>query len=143
MIDLKFKRERPSIEDYNNLFFDIYEEKRDEFIMKEAFNATLEFISVYSENDELIGFSRIIGDRTIFLYIHDVMVRSDYQSQGIGSKIIEETLNIIREYKVVNNDLRVYLGAAKDKESFYEKFGFLRRPNEYVGAGMILSPDFK
>ena len=40
--------------------------------------------------------------------------------------------------KKVNPDIRTYLGAAKGKEGFYEKFGFVTRPNDDVGAGMIL-----
>ena len=31
------------------------------------------------------------------------------------------------------------LGAAKDKEPFYEKLGFHRRPNEFSGDGMSMS----
>lgn len=34
-----------------------------------------------------------------------------------------------------NNEI---LGASKGKEAFYEKFGFVSRPNEELGAGMIL-----
>ena len=30
------------------------------------------------------------------------------------------------------------LGAAKGKEEFYEKMGFIRRPNEESGAGMTM-----
>lgn len=144
MLDFKIRvvKEKPSLEDYNELFENIYDEKIDENILKEAFNNTLEFVSVYKDN-ELIGFSRIIGDKTMFLYLHDIMVKKEFQENGIGGKIVEYTLDIIREYKKINPDLRVYLGASKNKESFYEKYGFLRRPNELVGAGMILRQDFK
>ena len=30
------------------------------------------------------------------------------------------------------------LGAAKDKEGFYEKIGFQRRPNDFSGGGMSM-----
>lgn len=144
MVKYKIERKMPSVNDYNNLLINIYGDGRDEWINKEAFKNTLEFVSVYDVNtNELIGFSRIIGDKTIFLYIQDIMVKKECQGLGIGKKIVNETLDIIREYKKINPDIRVYLGASKDKEAFYEKFGFLRRPNELVGAGMILSTDFK
>ena len=146
MLDFKirFVKEKPSLKDYNELFENIYDEKIDEKILEEAFNNTLEFVSVYDNiSNELIGFSRIIGDKTVFLYIQDIMVKKEYQKQGIGGKIVEYTLDIIREYKKRNSDVRVYLGASKDMEAFYEKYGFLRRPNEFVGAGMILRQDFK
>jgi hypothetical protein len=32
----------------------------------------------------------------------------------------------------------VVLVAAKGKEEFYEKFGFINRPNDIYGAGMTL-----
>lgn len=139
---IKFVKEKPRLKDYNELFENIYDEKIDEKILEEAFNNTLEFICVYKDN-ELIGFSRIIGDKIMFLYLHDIMVKKEFQGNGIGGKIVEYTLDIIREYKKINPDLRVYLGASKNKEAFYEKYGFLRRPNEFVGAGMILRQDFK
>lgn len=73
MLDFKirFVKEKPSLEDYNELFKNIYDEKIDENILKEAFDNTLEFVSVYKDN-ELIGFSRIIGDKTMF-YIYMIL----------------------------------------------------------------------
>ena len=47
-------------------------------------------------------------------------------------------LNQINQYKKINPDIRTYLGASQGKESFYEKFGFISRPNEELGSGMIL-----
>ena len=44
----------------------------------------------------------------------------------------------INEFKKINPNIRTYLGASKGKESFYEKFGFVSRPNEELGSGMIL-----
>lgn len=34
--------------------------------------------------------------------------------------------------------MRVYLGASKGKEKFYERFGFITRENANLGSGMIL-----
>ena len=46
--------------------------------------------------------------------------------------------HVVRALKKINPDIRTYLGASKGKESFYEKFGFISRPNEDLGPGMIL-----
>lgn len=143
-MDIRFERKIPKIEAYDNLWNNIYNEGRDYLIIEEAFKHTLEFVSVYdNKTNELIGFSRIIGDKTMFLYIQDIMVRKEYQGKGVGGNIVEKTLDIVRDYKKINPDVRIYLGASKDKEAFYEKYGFIRRPNEFVGAGMILKSDFK
>ena len=108
-----------------------------ESIIEEAFKNTLYSLCVYDE-DKFIGFARIIGDKTIFLYFHDLKVLPEYQHKGIGTEIVKRLLKQVDEYKKVNPKIRTYLGAAKGKEGFYEKFGFEVRPNGDVGAGMIL-----
>jgi len=37
-----------------------------------------------------------------------------------------------------NDFLMVNLMAAPNKEGFYKKFGFIERPNENMGAGMVM-----
>ena len=66
------------------------------------------------------------------------MAIQEYQGKKIGTGIMENLLEKIKEYKKVNPNIRTYLGASKGKEAFYEKFGFVSRPNEELGAGMIL-----
>lgn len=66
------------------------------------------------------------------------MVVPEYQNKRIGTGIMENLLNQINKFKKINPNIRTYLGASKDKESFYEKFGFVSRPNEDLGSGMIL-----
>ena len=106
-------------------------------IVEEALKSTLYSLCVYND-DKLIGYGRIIGDKTIFLYIQDIMVIPEYQGQKIGTEIMNKVIEKVNEYKKINPDIRTYLGASKGKESFYEKFGFVSRPNEELGAGMIL-----
>ena len=52
--------------------------------------------------------------------------------------IMNKLLDIIKEIKRENPNLRVYLGASKNKENFYKKFGFIERADADLGAGMIL-----
>jgi len=88
--------------------------------------------------DEIIGYGRIIGDETIFLYIQDVMVSPKYQGQQIGKSIMKKLLIKVHEYQQVNPNIRTYLGADLNKEDFYRKFGFKTREEENLGPGMIL-----
>lgn len=127
----------PTAEEFNYLTNSVGWGKREESIIKEALENTLSSICVY-DNEKLIGYGRIIGDKTIFLYIHDVIVIPEYQKRGIGIGIMTELLKKIEEYRKVNPNIRVYLGASKGKEPFYEKFGFITRPNDNLGAGMYL-----
>ena len=74
-----------------------------------------------------------------FLYIQDIMVKPEYQGNKIGTMIMNKLLEKINEIKQENPDLRVYLGASKNREEFYEKFGFIKRIDADLGYGMILN----
>ena len=54
-------------------------------------------------------------------------------------EIMKKLLDKISEVRKENQSLRVYLGASKDKETFYEKFGFIKREEANLGAGMIVN----
>ena len=82
-------------------------------------------------------FKKLIGDTICFIYIHDIMVVPEYQAKGIGTLIMNKLLEKIEEIKKENPSLRVYLGASKNKEDFYKKFGFIERTDAGLGAGMI------
>lgn len=126
-----------NIDEYNLMYKKVDWGERDKEVVKEALNNTLYSISVY-ENEEIIGYGRIIGDKTIFLYIQDVMVDPQYQGKKIGTMIINKLIEKINEYKKINPKIRVYLGASKNKEGFYKKFGFITRKEADLGEGMIL-----
>ena len=134
---IKYVEKIPSAEEFNYLTDSVGWGIRKNAIIEEALKNTLYSLCVY-DNDKLIGYGRIIGDKTIFLYIQDVMVIPEYQNKHIGIGIIENLLKKVNEYKKINPNIRTYLGASKGTESFYKKFGFISRPNDDLGAGMIL-----
>ena len=134
---IRYLEHTPSAEEFNYLTNSVGWGIRKNNIIDEALRNTLYSLCVYDDN-KLIGYGRIIGDKTIFLYIQDIMVIPEYQSKHIGTGIMETLLKQIDEYKKINPNIRTYLGASKGKESFYERFGFISRPNEDLGAGMIL-----
>ena len=67
------------------------------------------------------------------------MVIPEYQWKNIGRGIMLALLKQVDEYKKVNPNIRTYLGASKNREAFYEKFGFVSSPNDALGVGMILN----
>lgn len=136
-MQIKYIEKTPTASEFNMLTEAVRWGIRKNDIVKEALNNTLYSLCVYNVY-KLIGYGRIIGDKTIFLYIQDIMVIPEYQGKQIGSGIINKLLEQVDEYKKVNPDIRTFLGASKGKEKFYEKFGFVSRPNENMGAGMIL-----
>lgn len=134
---IKYLEQTPSAEEFNYLTNSVGWGIREILIVEEALKNTLYSLCVYDDN-RLIGYGRIIGDKTIFLYIQDVMVIPEYQNKHIGTGIIENLVKQIDKYKKINPNIRTYLGASKGKESFYEKFGFISRPNKDLGSGMVL-----
>ena len=126
-----------NVEEFNFLYDNVGWGCYDDEVSEVALDNTLYSVSVY-ENDEIIGYGRLIGDTICFMYIHDIMVLPDYQSKKIGTMIMNILLEKINELKKENPDILVYLGASKNKEGFYEKFGFVKRINAGLGYGMVL-----
>lgn len=134
---IKIVENKISVDDFNYLTDKVGWGTRGANVVEEALNNTLFSVSIYDDN-KIIGYGRIIGDKTIFLYIQDIMVIPKYQGQKIGTKIMSALLTKIDEYKKVNPNIRTYLGASKGKEKFYEKFGFKTRSSVDLGEGMVL-----
>lgn len=125
-----------NVEEYNYLYDAVKWGSYDSEISKKALDNTFYSVSVYNDN-QIVGFGRLIGDGICFMYIHDVMVVPEYQNKKIGTMIMNKLINQIEKIKKENPDMRVYLGASKGKEGFYEKFGFVKRELADLGAGMI------
>ena len=134
---INIKENNNNIEEFNYLYDAVGWGAYDKDITKRALDNTFYSVSVY-DDDKIIGYGRLIGDTICFIHIHDVMVVPEYQCKKIGTMIMNKLLEKIKELKHQNPDLLVYLGASKNKEGFYEKFGFVTRTDADLGAGMIL-----
>lgn len=100
-----------------------------------ALNNCLYTVVIF-DNDEAIGMGRVIGDGRISFFIKDVVVRKDYQGKGIGTIIMKAIFRYLN--KAACNNAYVGLMSTPNVEGFYERFGFIRRPNSKYGAGMVL-----
>jgi GNAT superfamily N-acetyltransferase len=89
---------------------------------------------------EIVGMARIIGDGGLVYYIQDVIVDPARQGEGIGARLMDGVMDYIRRHAVRHTI--VGLMAARGKEPFYERYGFIPRPNEKLGAGMTIFWDF-
>lgn len=134
---IKYSEEKISVENFNYLNEKVGWGKRDNIVVKEALDNTLYSITVYDEK-KVIGYGRIIGDKTIFLYIQDIIVIPEYQGNKIGTEIMNLLLKKINEYKKINPEIRTYIGPSLGRESFYKKFGFKTRKEAGLGEGMVL-----
>lgn len=134
---IKIVENKITANDFNYLTEKVGWGIRDINIVEEALKNTLYSVTIYDDN-KIIGYGRLIGDKTIFLHIQDVMVIPEYQNKKIGTKIMNLLIDKVNEYKKINPNIRTYLGASKGKEKFYEKFGFKTRSSVDLGEGMIL-----
>ena len=134
---LEIKENIKNVDEFNLLYKLVRWGEYDKEISKRALDNTFYSVSIYDDS-KIIGYGRIIGDTICFLYIQDVMVRPEYQNKKIGTMIMKKLLEKISLAKQENPDVRVYLGASKEKEAFYEKFGFVKRTDANLGCGMIL-----
>ena len=135
---INIKENIKNVEEFNLLYDDVGWGAYDDNITQKALDNTFYSVSAYDDN-KIVGYGRIIGDTICFLYIQDIMVKPEYQGNKIGTMITNKLLEKINEIKQENPDLRVYLGASKNREEFYEKFGFIKRIDADLGYGMILN----
>ena len=88
-----------------------------------AMEHTLFRVSMY-DGDQVIAMARMIGDMGLCYYIKDVVVRPEYQKQGLGRMLIEELLRFVNANGISGTSVFVELCAMPDKMPFYAQFGF-------------------
>lgn len=71
----------------------------------------------------LVGLSRAITDFSYCCYLSDLAVDRDYQHQGIGKRLIEET------HRAAGYDTTLILIAAPAAEGYYPKIGMKHVPS--------------
>jgi GNAT superfamily N-acetyltransferase len=84
-------------------------------------------VSAYDE-DRLVGFGRAVGD-SIHAMIYDLIVAPDCQRQGIGGEILDRLAQRCQEAHI--RDIQLF--CATGKRQFYERHGFIARPDDAPG----------
>ena len=83
-------------------------------------------------NGKLVGFGRSISDGQYQSAIYDIVVLPEFQSQGIGSAIMNALLEKLPKRTTV------LIFVAPGKQAFYQKFGF---GNLKTGMGLFPNPE--
>jgi len=68
----------------------------------------------------LVGYMRVISDRSYIHYIVDVMVDPKFQGQRIGSEMVKAALKELKK----SGFIKILLTAIPGKEDFYKRMGF-------------------
>ncbi len=80
---------------------------------------------VKNEN-EIIGFGRTVDDGKYYALLVDIVIHPDYQSKGIGKKVVDEILKQLNGYNFIT------LTAAPNKDEFYKKLGWKKQKSAYI-----------
>ena len=100
--------------------------KRTIEIIEKSMEHSLCFGAFLEENDEQIGFARVITDFATMYYICDVIVSPEYRGNGIGKKIVESILSS-KEIAGLGGIL-----ATTDAYELYRKYGFEEDRNSFM-----------
>ena len=106
-------------------------------------NKTKEILKKIKQNPDhiihvAIDDKKIVGSTTLFIeqkfihdgglvgHIEDVVVRKDYEGQGIGMKLVISLLDVAKQRKCY----KTILNCEDSLKPFYEKIGFKKATNE-------------
>ena len=103
---------------------------------EKALKNSLYVLTAYEDN-EPIGMGRVVGDGAVICYVQDLIVIPEKQSDGIGGMILNRLKEFVAKEGIPGTTMMFDLMCAKGRENFYEKHGFIARPTEDLGPGMI------
>lgn len=103
---------------------------------KTAIEGSLLTVVAY-DKDKPVGMGRLVGDGAVICYIQDLIVIPEYQGMGVGNQIIESLIDYVEEIQLPGTQMMLDLMCAVGRESFYKKYGFITRPTDKLGPGMI------
>ena len=89
-------------------------------MLEATYKNSLHILAALTEEGRLIGVLRAVGDGASILFIQDILVYPAYQHQGIGTKLLQLTLE---KYKNVYQ-IQLATDDSTKTVSFYESNGF-------------------
>ena len=103
---------------------------------RKALNNSLYILTAF-QNGRAVGMGRVVGDGAVICYVQDLIIRPEVQGQGIGGTILQNLKDFVLRLGYPGTTMMLCLMCAKGREEFYEKYGFIARPTEDLGPGMI------
>lgn len=70
------------------------------------------------DGEKLVGLMNSMSDRIMNVYFHYLLIRPEYQGQGLGKKIVKKMLDYYQDFA------RKILIAYDSEVNFYTKLGF-------------------
>ena len=89
-------------------------------MLEAAYKNSLHVLAALNDEGKLVGILRAVGDGASILFIQDILVYPEYQHQGIGTKLLQLSLE---KYKNVYQ-IQLATDDSTKTVSFYESNGF-------------------
>ncbi|BBD58821.1 GCN5-related N-acetyltransferase [Nostoc sp. HK-01] len=102
---------------YKNEFWSKQRTYQDVAKMLKASNIVLGLID---NNEQLIGFTRVLTDFVYRATIYDVIIKPDYRKQGLGVKLLDAIVN----HPQLNQVEHIALYCLPEMIPFYQRWGF-------------------
>ncbi|WP_310601572.1 GNAT family N-acetyltransferase [Anaerosporobacter sp.] len=128
-------RDDLKVDEYNKLRKSIGWDVKEANLVEDAIQRST-IVKKAMIHNEVVGMARVIGDGIYYLIV-DVVVRLEYQKNGIGKKIIDAITSEVESRTKEGQTSSINLVSMNGKEAFYEKCGFEKIPMGYTGYGMI------
>lgn len=126
MKNITVTERKPSVEEYvqlrNSVGWKILQYDK----IKKGLDNSIYCVCIEDQNN-IIGFGRIIGDGGTVFYIQDILVKPSYQKQKIGTLIMKKLMEYIDNN--CTDDAIIGLIAISELDNFYKKFGFTYNQN--------------
>ena len=113
---------------------EIYEEQgwtaylNDDEKLKRAYDNSLYVYGIFDE-EKLIGFVRCVGDGEHIVVVEDLVIKTEYQRQGLGTELLQHVFEKYADVRMMS----LYTDKVDVKaNSFYRKIGM--RLVEEMGA---------
>lgn len=88
-----------------------------------------------------IACGRIVGDASLVFIVQDIMVHPDHQKKGLGKTIMSALMAYINQHSTKGAFIGLF--SASNLENWYSQYGFVARPNSFLGAGMTFIKEFE
>ena len=77
---------------------------------------------VATDGHDIVGMARVVGDDALAYYVQDVVVRPDYQRNGIGTALMNAVMNYFQRSTPPKSAIGLFTG--RRLAGFYECHGF-------------------
>lgn len=85
------------------------------------------------DGNRLVGFGRVVSDGILHAMIYEMIVLPEYQGRGIGAQILHMLIQRCLEANI--RDIQLF--CSRGKGGFYEKYGFVVRPEDAPGMQYV------